>query len=532
MKGVRLAMRQTQLPSLRYRLSRRSLLRFSAGAVLTLAARPLNSLAGTPGSPRRALIVAQYAEPINLNPIIEMVDRPALQIESNVYDTLVRFNYQTGELAPYLATKWARTDAKTWVFQLREGVQFHKGYGEFTAEDVEFFANYIIQEKKPLFFRYSAVESVKAVGKYTVEFKTKEPFAPLLYFVGTGLGGFIVSKRAHKELGGDEAYGRTPIGTGPFEFISWERGNQVVIRRNRRYWRQGRPLLEEIVYRPVPDPFVRRTLLKTGDVDLIVSPDYKDIAEFRRDAKYTVSSTPGWSFDYTQTNVERPPFNIKKVRQAISHAVGRQELARNVYFGEATPDDDPLPPGFPGDTPDIERYSNEANIVKAKSLLSEAGFSQGLKTTCITSERPSARRSLQIMASQLEKAGITVEIQNLETATYQARWRKGDFDLATEFIVIGTPDPDSAMYHFFHTGTNNHGYENRLVDRLLDEARGATDQKRRIDLYRRVLGIALDDAPFTYTAHSNVVFIAKKGLVGVPLTPQEIYLSFETTSWE
>lgn len=119
----------------------------------------------------------------------------------------------------------------------------------------------------------------------------------------------------------------------------------------------------------------------------------------------------------------------------------------------------------------------------------------------------------------------------LESGTYKARWRKGDFDLATEFIVIATPDPDSAFYHFYHTGSNNHGYESKDMDAMLDDARAESNGARRRDLYRKVIQKALNDVPYIYLGHSNVVRISNKGLANVPITPQEIYLPLDQVRW-
>lgn len=512
-----------------WKLTRRDFLKAAGIATVGVSVTP-DALLAAPSRPStRALRIGQYAEPINLNPIMEMVDRPALQIESNIYTPLVYLDYRTAQLRPGLATSWTRKNVKKWVFELRKGVKFHKGYGELTAEDVAFYCNYMIENNKPTVWLFTALQGAKVLDKYTVEYNTKESFAPLPYFIGYGLGGWIVSKKAYEEMG-EESFNRNPIGTGPYEFRTWRRGSHIVIRRFPEFWGE-KGQLEEITFRPIPDPFVRSSLLRAGEIDLIDAPDYKDVAGFRKDPRFTVQSVAGWNFDYLQPNHKREPFNNVKVRQAISYALDRQEIASNVYYGESTPDDDALPPGFAFDAPDIQVYPNRAHGTKAKQLLAEAGFPNGFQTTIITSERPSARRAVQLIASQLSKVGIQAQPQVLESGTYKARWRKGDFDLATEFIVIATPDPDSAFYHFYHTGSNNHGYESKDMDAMLDDARAESSGARRKDLYRKIIQKAMNDVPYIYLGHSNVVRISKKGLANVPITPQEIYLPLDQVRW-
>jgi peptide/nickel transport system substrate-binding protein len=510
---------------------RRTFLRLAAGTAATFATYPRGLVAASAASSKKSLIIAQYAEPFNLNPIMENVDRPADQIDTNIYGSLLFFDPKTGRFRPALATKWTQKDPKTWVFELRRGVQFHKGYGEFTADDVEFFVNYVVQGKKPLFWVFEPVEGAKALDRYTVEYKLKVPFGPFLSNLTVGLGSWIVSKRAYKEMG-EEAFGRNPVGTGPFEFESWQRGSRITLKRFIKYWEPGLPYLDRLEFRPIPDPFVRKALLETGEVDLIDAPDYKDIVAFRRDSKFEVRSVPGWDFTYLNPNIKRAPFNIKEVRQAIAYAIDRNELVQSVYYGEATPGDNPFPPGFTGYSSALQVYPNRADVSKARELLAKAGFPNGFKTTCITSERPTAKRALEVMASQLAKAGIKVEIQNLETATYQTRWQNGQYDLATEFIILASPDPDSGLYWFVHTGTfGDHGYNNPQVDKWLDEERAETDQQKRIDILRKVTRTEVEDAAYIYFAHTNVVRITKKDVLGVPLSPQELYLPLDKVRW-
>lgn len=480
------------------------------------------------------MTVALFTEPSTLNAVTASGDNAASQVMSNIFNGLVRFNPQTGELEPELATSWEQTDETTWVFELQQGVMFHKDYGEMTAEDVAFNINLTVNENKPRKFLYFFVTGAEAIDTYTVEVRLEQPFIP---FVGTTMhnhGGFIVSQKAYEEMG-EEAYNRSPIGTGPFMVESWTSGSEIVLVRNPDYWKPDLPKLERITFRPVVDTVVKKNLLTTGEIDFADALDRKDVASLREDPNLEVSSVPGWNWDYITFNLTNPdlPIASKQVRQAISYAIDRQSVVENVYYNEAIPEDDPFPQQYLGADPDQESYPATANLERARELLAEAGYEDGFTITCMTSDKGNLRRQLELVASQLSEIGIEVQIENTDLGTYNTRNREQDFEMALEDITIMTSDPDSSVYWFLHTGTIGwHGYENEELDTLLNDARSEADEDRRAEMYRRVVEIIHEDVPYIYTAHTNLVRVWRKGLTGYEPSPQETHFYLEEASWE
>jgi len=308
-------------------LKRREFLKLTGAgaAAVTLGTQPsrwLKTVYAAPG-PRKNLVVGLFGEPPQLNEFYRS-DIVGGIVVGNIYNRLTRVNYKARKVDPELAESWTNPDPLTWIIKLRQGVQWHKGYGEFTAEDVEYTFNYILDKRT---FQVGTalfpVERTRALDKYTVEVKLHRPFTALPT-ITMEYGGHIMSKRAHEEMG-PERYGRNPIGTGPFQFDSWRPGSQIVLKKNPRYWKEGFPYLDEIAYRFIPDAQVRLAALQKGEISFMTSPDAKDVPALRegRTPDIVYTSVPGWNWDYISFTF--PPYappdfptQSKEVRQAIS----------------------------------------------------------------------------------------------------------------------------------------------------------------------------------------------------------------------
>jgi peptide/nickel transport system substrate-binding protein len=455
------------------------------------------------------------------------------EVNYNIYAPLVHLSFETLGPVPALATEWHQPDPLTWQFKLQEGVQFHKGYGEVTAEDVAFNANYTIEENKPRKFLYSFVKGAKALDKYTVEFQLEKPFTPFLVTTAVDQGTWVVSKKAYEEMGAD-AFGRNPVGAGPFEFVSWESGSAITLKKFDKYYKSGLPHLEELVIYPVVDTNTKKLQLLNGELDFIDQPDMKDIPELEEAPSITVARAPGWTWNAIVFNLELPaehPLMQKEVRQAIAHAIDREAIVEGAYFGNGIPDDNPLPPGYMGTDPGVHLYDTKANQEKAQELLAQAGFADGFSVSCIVSEKTAMRRQLEIIAEQLAQLGITVQIEQLLGDVFD-RLASRDFEMSMLDITVMTPDPDSALYWFQRSGTAvNCGYLNPRVDELLDGAREESDQGKREEMYNEVVRLVLEDAPYIFTCHRNMVWAYHENLTGFSAPSEDGLLKLEELRW-
>ena len=515
------------------KLSRRDFMRLGGAAVggglLATYASAVPKLASVVGAPaRRSLRVALPAEPGFLNPVMVTGDRNFSKISWQVFDSLLVYDYEKKQMVPQLATTWHQKSPTKWEFKLREGVQFQKGYGEMTADDVEFMVNHVVEGNKPLKFLYFFVKGAKATGKYTVEYELSQHFTPFLVTTARDRAAMIVSKKAYQEMG-EEAFNRNPVGTGAFEVVNWRAGSEVTLRRHPKYWQAPMPNLDELTFRFIGDTVTRESLLRTGEIDFMDAPDYKNVARWRGDPNYVVTSVPAWGVDWLPFGVTTPPFNVKELRQAVSFALDREALARNLYYGEAEPTQGPLPKGYIG-YPNPSVYPLRGDRAKAKELMQKAGVPNGFKTTALTTAQ--FKTLAEIIAGQLAEVGIQVSIEIVDPGTMNARTRARRFELLAVNLAFMTPDSDSTMYWFLHTNTvGNYGYANPQVDAWLEEARTVADRQKRGDIYQTVLKTALDDAPYAYLLHPNIVRIYRKGLEGVQRYPQDHVMTFRDTRW-
>ncbi len=222
-----------------------------------------------------------------------------------MYDNLVRFSTKM-QLEPALAESWTSSkDGLTWTFKLRKGVRFHDGTA-FDAKAVKYFFDRVLGDEKP--FKASLytpfVQGAQVVDDSTVRVTLKQPFAAFLFRLAHSAGG-IVSPTAHQKWGKDLTL--HPVGTGPFKFVEWVKGDHVTMERNDDYW-GGRPNLDRVVVKTVREDQARVLMLESGDADLIVNIPTEEIARLRRDARFTIESSPTARALYIAINVKKKPF--------------------------------------------------------------------------------------------------------------------------------------------------------------------------------------------------------------------------------
>ncbi len=461
--------------------------------------------------PRRGgtLRFGLHTEPLTLSGTMTGGDQGLGIVMAAIYDTLCVTDYTTNTVKPGLAVSWSPKDAKTWLVKLRQGVQFHKGYGEMTADDVVFTINTTIEKKHTGSFVWSSVQGAEVVDRYTVAIHLTQPYQPFQLTSLGSVGGNVISKRAFEDMG-REKFERNPVGTGPFELREWKEGSEVVVTRFEKYWQPGLPYLDRIEFKVVKDPFVRQNLLRTGGLDAIFAPQFKDLDELRRIPGIAVHSVPGQAFDFVAFNPKDPVVGNRLVRQAVAYAINRNAIVSDVYYGHAVPTNVPTPKGFVGYTNKVW-YPYGGDVGRAKQLLADAGYPDGVSVPIIVNDKPQLRRELEVVSGQLARAGIKVEIQGLDWGTFNARFfgpdvTKKNFRAALRDAAIVSPDTDSTVYWFHRKGTVGWvGFENAPIDRILDEARGEPSTDKRDQLYRQLFDLIIPEATYIYTVHANYV---------------------------
>ena len=454
---------------------------------------PADTTEAPPAEGGGTLVAAQGAEPDRLDPHLTSAFA-SFQILENVYDTLV----QPGDdltMEPALAESWEISDDQlTWTFALRSGVTFHNGR-DLVADDVVYSYERIMDDETgaPNSFRFASVESVSAPDDSTVEITVTRPTPNLLVNLGAFKGMAIVPQ----EIVEDGSIDDTPVGTGPFQFVSSSPDQGILLERNENYWQDGLPHLDEIRFVQIPDETVKLTNLQTGEVDWIDSVPPQQLETLADDESVVLERVPGGDYHYFALNQNREPFDNVDVRRAVAMAIDRPTIAEAAQFGAATANQTAIPEGnfwhhdySPYEVNDIEG---------AQALLDGAGVEDLTIEFLVTSDNPETVTQAEVIAAQLEPLGITVEIADVEFGTWLDRQGAGEFD-AFMLSWIGNIDPDDFYYAQHHSegGFNFQGYANTEVDTLLDDARVETDRDARKALYDQAAELIVDEASYIY----------------------------------
>jgi peptide/nickel transport system substrate-binding protein len=501
----------------------------------------LGATAPALAQPAGTLVVGLVAEPVNLDPA-QVTDLNSNRVGRRIAETLVMFPDESTQIVPGLAESWTISkDGLRYTFKLRTGISFHDGT-PFNAAAVKDSIERQVNPEHPFnklgkypFANYffGNVKAVEVVDAATVEFVLKEPRASFLAVLTAGAAS-IVSPTAVRKFGQD--YANQPVGTGPFKYVSWERGQRVVLEKNASYWRF--PVkLDRVIYRPIVEDQARLTELLTGALDLIVGtpPDY--VSQLENNARVTVLKQVGAHVWYLGINNQKKPFDDKRVRQALNYAVNKEAIVRDVLKGTGTLSVGPVLPKTWGADSGLKPYPYDPE--RAKKLLAEAGHPNGFTTTLWVPESGSGMQSPVAMStviqSNLKAIGVNVTLQTMEWGAYLAKLRTKEQELFALSWMAGNEDPDMVMYPLLHSsqwtpnGPNRALYRNEKFDELLHQARLTTDEKKRVDLYRQAQRILVDDPPWIFVDHEIQTAAHVKRVQGFKLHPS-FDLRVETVS--
>ncbi|MGR3803387.1 ABC transporter substrate-binding protein [Marinibacterium profundimaris] len=510
-----------------FRLTRRTVMA-AATSFLALGAATLPASAQTPPG---VLIVGQIAEPKSLDPAAVTAVND-FRILVNLYEGLVRYKPGTLEVEPQLATGWEISeDGTEYTFTLREGVTFHDGT-PFNAEAVKFNFDRMLDESHPfhdtgpfpLAFFFSSVEKTEVVDDMTVKFTLSAPYAPFLSNLAYPTG-LMVSPAAVEAGGAD--FGRSPVGTGPFTFAEWRSNEAVVIEKNADYW--GEPAgTEAVVFRPITDANTRVAEMLAGGIDMMVEVPPTALGQFQGES-FNVVEQAGPHVWFLILNAKEGPFADKAVRQAANYAINKEAIVNDVLEGTAEVAAGPTPPAFAwAYNEDLDPYPYDPE--KAKDLLAQAG-AEGAELTFFVTEGGSGMLDPIPMGTaiqaDLNAVGFDVSIETYEWNTFLGEVNpglEGKADMAE--MAWMTNDPDTLPYLALRTdawpdkgGFNSGYYSNPEVDALLEEARTATDQETRAELYKQMQEIVQEDAPWVFVANWKQNAVTSDRVEGFELEP-------------
>ncbi|HXG49861.1 MAG TPA: ABC transporter substrate-binding protein [candidate division Zixibacteria bacterium] len=468
-------------------VSRRKFLKWSAGAGAAALAGAIPGARVFAASKDRLTILSSIGLD-SLNPYAISAS-PHYGIWQHMIEPLVEVNYARKEYYGVLAESW-EFQGKKWVFRLRKGVRFHDG-SPFTAKDVVYSVHRIRTDKRSLqASNFADVTEVQAPDDHTVVFTTREPSAVLLDRL---YNRFMISKAAADKYG-DQA-DQHPIGTGPYKFVSWQRDGNLVLTRNEDYWGR-KPDIKEIVLRRVKEDAGRVAGLLAGQGDVINNVPVEELSRLENHPRVRAEKVEGLRMYFLAMNVTHKPFDNKAVRQAFNYAVDPSAIIKHVYEGNGYVMNGPLGANVIGYDPKIRRYPHDPK--KARELLAAAGYGSGLEVKLYFSpdRYPKAREVCQVIADQLGKAGVKVELVSQEFVIF---WGKeGVNGGKLPFYYVGRPaiDADTVFDQYYRSGvTRRVQYKNPEFDRLIDEEQKTGDPKKRVALLQQAGRILMEDVP-------------------------------------
>ena len=486
------------------------------------------------------IVVGSIGDASNLIPLLAS-DAPSHQVAGLVYNGLVRYDKNL-KLEGELAKSWEiSTDGLTITFHLRQEVKWHDE-APFTAADVMFTYRLIIDPKTPTAYAgdFEQVKEAKILDPYTFQVTYKQPFAPALASWGLS----ILPK--HLLAGQDitkSPLSRHPIGTGPYIFSQWKGGEKIELTANPDYF-EAQPYISRYRYRIIPDSATMFLELKAGNLDWMgLTPIQYDrqTAGKKFKGKFNKYRYLSFSYTYLGYNLKNPLFQDKKVRQALSFAINKQELIDGILLGYGRVATGPYKPDTWFYHQPSKRYAY--NPEKAKQLLREAGWedhdNDGLldknghsfSFTVMTNQGNTLRaQTAVIIQRRLEEIGIKMKIRIVEWSAFINEFiDKRKF----EAVILGwTTGQDPDMYDIWHSSKtgpkelNFISYKNSEVDQLLEKGRHTFEQKERQKYYDRFQEILADEQPYTFLYVPESLPIIAARFQGIKPAPAGISYNF------
>jgi peptide/nickel transport system substrate-binding protein len=474
---------------------------------------------------------------------------PIGQVTSKIYEGLLEYDFSLKPV-PGLAESWkVSPDGKTITFTLQKGVKFHDGK-PFTSADVKYSILEVLKKnhpRGPATFR--EVTEIDTPDPHTAVFRLAGP-APYLMMALSGYESPIVPK--HLFEGTDikaSKYANAPVGTGPFKFVEWQRGQFMRLDRNPDYWKKGRPYLDRLVARFVADSATRTAAIEKGEAHVggfaaIPWPDVKTLAKLPTIETTTRGyemSSPIVQLDF---NTRKAPFDNLKVRQAVSYAVSRKAVIENVWFGWGKPATGPISSNFAAVgfyTPEVRNYNVPNGVETANKLLDEAGLKRGpggIRFEIVHDQTPYGeewQRYGEYVQQVLAEVGIKVTLRYEDVAKWLKRlYTDYDFQLSSNWIQ-GLADPVIGVHRLYHSksirqGTvfvNETGWSSPRTDQLMDQATVELDPKKRAALYQEFQKLVVEAAPLVWVHELQFVTVYNKQFKDLIVSPLGLYASFD-----
>lgn len=475
---------------------------------LNLKAMLLASAMAAAGIPAAAdtLRVAMGFDPLSLDPIATS-DNGSIWTQLLIFDTLVRPDVTGEGLEPGLAESWSVSeDGMTLTFHLREA-KFSDGT-PVTAEDVQFSIERAASEGSSWGRFYRPFTSFEVVDDRQIVMQLNEPFTP--GFNNLALFAAAILPKAQVEEKGD-AFFDAPVGSGPFMLTNWARGARITLEKNPNYWQEGKPHVDDAVLEIVTEPSARVIKLEAGEVDVALDPPLNQLKDLEARTGITVGQIIPYRADFVQLNTTRKPFDDERVRQALNMAIDKDALVQGVLYGAGEPAASAMPVMAYAD-PELTHYPYDPE--KAKELLAEAGYGDGFDAQLLVDSGAATSRNAAIaLQAMLQQVGVKLQLQMLEGGTQWETTKSGNYDMSVSYTTSDTIDPDQIIgfvgvnperANAYHTE-----WKSDRLNELYEQERRTADGDERGDMFREMIQILHDEAPYIFLYHPASAWAAQ-----------------------
>ncbi len=458
------------------------------------------------------------SNPSRINPILA-TDSASSEITGWIFNGLFKYD-KDGNIITDLAKSYKFQNATTLIVNLKENVKWHDGI-EFTSKDVEFTYNTIINPKiyTPTAVSFAKVKSVKAIDKYRVEIKYNEPYFKALEIWLTGIIPKHIFKNEKDIM--TSIYNKKPIGTGPYILDELITSKDIELMVNKNYFGKV-PKIEKIKYKFTPDPTTSFYMLKQKQLDVggltPIQIDRQIDKSFKDN--YNIFESASFGYTYMGFNLKSEKFKNKKIREAINLAIDKQQLLDILFFGHGEVCNGPFLANTFAFNKDVK--NNKPDLMKSKQILKELGYDENHKFTfqVITNANNSIRvNAAQILQYQLSQVGIDMKIRVME---WQAFLNTVVHPRKFDAIILGwglslMPDAKSIWHSKSDVmgGFNLVGYNNKIVDKLIEQGESTIDKNKLGDIYKKIFKIIADDLPYIFLYLPNNITSVNKDIKNV-----------------
>lgn len=458
------------------------------------------------------MVIAMVEEPTAISPGFSSISANS-HVGRQIHDTLIKRDEATGEITPSLATDWEQKDELTWVFHIRDDVYFHNG-DKLTAEDIAY--NFIRVATLPATkskWTSIDVENTKALDDSTVEVKLVSPWGNFLMYVSTTQ---IVSKKLAEDA--DANIERNPVGTGPYKFVSWTTGDSVVLERNEDYWGE-KAITKTLTFKFFTDSSIRAIQLEAGDIDFfytVGSEDYDRLMENPDIAVYCETGTTHESMYFCQTNDS--VYQDVRIRQALTYALDMPSVVEAVWGPMAVVADSIYPSTIEGH---VSIGPVKQDIEKAKSLVAEAGYPNGLDCELTVPNSSATLAYMEICQAMWAEAGINMTVNSYDSATVKQMNASGQNPMGrSNFTGNGDPVSSLAAWEIGYSGVMQP--QDEYIDERIKLTRAESDLEKRAQYLSEIQHYALEEKFYAIpVAFIKQSYAMSKDVFGFVFSPTE-----------